>query len=340
MNDELPIFQKIDGKLVPKPGNVRDPARRYNQVCTPDSKYVVEFTEEEEAQRDSEEAQWKADQPKRELESQTRWETFEKFKQSLKYETRYVAFIDILGWSKVVENESHTQHGVQRLGLAMNHIRSISDYTKELSDIVGKENHWQFGGVIASHFSDNLVLSYEPTESGRLQLIGNLSSLTHGLLLQGFLLRGGITKGDIYHDKSMVFGPALLRAYHLESQVADHPRIILDEPLASTWAQGDSFFDKNGTLDGIAKTWRTSNDGQRFFDYLQPPIYFPPSFRAKDCSYQARALDSAHTIISKSLTEHKDDEKILRRMIWTAKYYNEVCEERGNRGVKTIIIPS
>jgi hypothetical protein len=44
----------------------------------------------------------------------------------------------------------------------------------------------------------------------------------------GFFIRGGVTVGDIVHDEHVVFGPALNRAYHLESQVADKPRIVLD----------------------------------------------------------------------------------------------------------------
>jgi hypothetical protein len=51
--------------------------------------------------------------------------------------------------------------------------------------------------------------------------------------LQGFLLRGGITIGDIVHDDEVVFGPGLNRAYELESQVARMPRIILDPDLIS-----------------------------------------------------------------------------------------------------------
>jgi hypothetical protein len=43
-----------------------------------------------------------------------------------------------------------------------------------------------------------------------------------------FFIRGGVTVGDIVHDEHVVFGPALNRAYYLESQVADKPRIVLD----------------------------------------------------------------------------------------------------------------
>src|SRR5438876_10132066 len=46
-----------------------------------------------------------------------------------------------------------------------------------------------------------------------------------------FLLRGGITVGDICHDDEVVFGPGLNRAYELESKVAVVPRIVVDEEV-------------------------------------------------------------------------------------------------------------
>ena len=37
--------------------------------------------------------------------------------------------------------------------------------------------------------------------------------------------RGGVAIGDIYHDDEAVFGPGLVRAYDIESNVAKFPRI-------------------------------------------------------------------------------------------------------------------
>ena len=35
----------------------------------------------------------------------------------------------------------------------------------------------------------------------------------------------------------MVFGPAMLRVYELESKVAEYPRVVLDPVLARMWGQ-------------------------------------------------------------------------------------------------------
>lgn len=45
----------------------------------------------------------------------------------------------------------------------------------------------------------------------------------------GFLIRGGISVGKIIHTRNAVFGPALNRAYEIESTMAIFPRIVIDE---------------------------------------------------------------------------------------------------------------
>jgi hypothetical protein len=52
-------------------------------------------------------------------------------------------------------------------------------------------------------------------------------------LNKGLLLRGGLTRGGIYCDesRSIVFGPALHRAYSLESTRAVVPRIVVDQSV-------------------------------------------------------------------------------------------------------------
>ncbi|MHB8129979.1 MAG: hypothetical protein ACYDEX_13355 [Mobilitalea sp.] len=49
------------------------------------------------------------------------------------------------------------------------------------------------------------------------------------------LFRGGISYGDAYVDscRSMFFGEAVNKAYKLESEIAIHPRIVIDDSIAT-----------------------------------------------------------------------------------------------------------
>ena len=46
-------------------------------------------------------------------------------------------------------------------------------------------------------------------------------------LTSPILVRGGITKGDIYANGDILFGPGLSGAYVLESNLAKYPRVII-----------------------------------------------------------------------------------------------------------------
>ncbi len=47
----------------------------------------------------------------------------------------------------------------------------------------------------------------------------------------GFLIRGGISIGRLFHSDNFIFGDALIKAYELESKYAKYPRIILDDEV-------------------------------------------------------------------------------------------------------------
>lgn len=264
----LPVFQIIGGKLVRKTGDVRDPKRRYAQVAGPEGTYLREFTDEEERQRDKEEARWAAEAPQRALQAEQQKEEAAKFRESLKYDIRLVAFVDILGWTESVKNASKNPEKIQKLGLALDAIRTQLHQTEWMQKNAG-HSEWP-GDPKITQFSDCLTISTRADFAGKSHLISVLGFLSLSLLRQGFLLRGGLTVGELYHRESMVFGPAFLKAYELENRCAVYPRIILDPVLSEQWGQGDAYREKDDSLIGYAKTWRLSHDGFRFLDFLQP----------------------------------------------------------------------
>lgn len=90
-------------------------------------------------------------------------------------------------------------------------------------------------------FSDCAYIIYRdkqnnPDNKGKLfsvALYNTLSILTK-FLQEKMIFRGGIAYGDVYYDdnRSMFFGEAINKAYQLESTVAIHPRIIIEDEVA------------------------------------------------------------------------------------------------------------
>jgi hypothetical protein len=62
----------------------------------------------------------------------------------------------------------------------------------------------------------------------------NTEKVVYEFLKNGFIARGAITHGDLFYDntKNIWFGPAMNRAYHLESKKARFPRVIVDPEYA------------------------------------------------------------------------------------------------------------
>jgi hypothetical protein len=129
-----------------------------------------------------------------------------------------VVFYDVLGWRSEIEKAGADQEKIGNLR------RMILSHARVLRMPVQVP-------VNVSTFSDNIVIS-TPVLDGNvpyfLRSIAAMQLMTAGM---HFLLRGGITIGDIYHDDEVVFGPALNRAYELESKIAVVPRIVFDAEL-------------------------------------------------------------------------------------------------------------
>ncbi len=322
-----PVYMRVDGKLVRKENDIRDPMRRYGAI----NNINVEFTDEEEAEADLREAKWLEEAPLRKKQEEENHRKEEEFIASLKYETRYVGFFDILGWSDAVKNSGNNIEMQKKLGLASSAMRShtkMNEWKQQVSN-----NQWS-GDAQIIHFSDSLIVSTSADTHGRLEITSTLSFLSDVLLQHGFLLRGGVTKGKLYHKDSLVYGPAFDRAYELENKSAIFPRVILDYSLGAEWGQGYNYIEDDKII-GQDKTWRLSNDGFRFFDFLQP---FGGSYGFSDTNLLHLNLTKMHSFIHERLIEHQKNLTVLPKYIWLAGYFNEVLKESDIHDIEYISI--
>jgi hypothetical protein len=128
------------------------------------------------------------------------------------FEDRAVAFIDVLGFSAIVNNAS--KYAVPS--------RLIPTHTY-ISDSI----------ILSAPLSDSTVTNYNGLEI----LVMRCIQLTHHFLKSGYLLRGGVAVGKVWHGKSNVVGPAYQEAYLLEANGSE-PRIVLSEKSVAQWEKG------------------------------------------------------------------------------------------------------
>lgn len=157
---------------------------------------------------------------------------------SNKHEQRAILFLDVLGFSRLVHE------GCESL----------------IEDALSVTSARYQSTFEVSAFSDNMAVSVQ-FERGYefLELIHFSSYLTWKLLNKGVLSRGGIAVGTLHHKNGIIYGPALVEAYQLESQVAIYPRIVIAKSALEKSQKICG--NQPGSEDAIRAQLRTDFDG-------------------------------------------------------------------------------
>ena len=134
----------------------------------------------------------------------------------VKYEDRITCFLDLLGFKNHIAASTYADgtdsiEKISALAAAFNSMRQILD-TDRPDSRLGNE---------VTQFSDSVVISFQAaTNSGVFDVLLHIMWVQASLVFHGILCRGGIARGKLVHTSTLLFGPALLDAYALESQAA------------------------------------------------------------------------------------------------------------------------
>jgi hypothetical protein len=146
----------------------------------------------------------------------------------MEYENRIICFLDILGFQRLINRTinpdgSDNISEIQTLTSALNNIREFT----APNVVHGVENT-----KVVTQFSDCIAFSFLITEeSGIFSSLLEIQWICLNLVYKKILCRGGIAVGKLIHTTELLFGPALIDAYKLESQCANYPRVILPETI-------------------------------------------------------------------------------------------------------------
>lgn len=157
------------------------------------------------------------------------------------YEERIVAFLDILGFSSLVEKSADDI--VKQLELydflkkysKHEHAREVfSGFRRGDGNVCANEDIEdlrKFYDYQFTQFSDSFVFSVNAKDRASVQFFPILvGQFMRQALELGFLVRGGIAKGPMVHEEiGPAFGPALIQAYLIESGQAVFGRTVLSK---------------------------------------------------------------------------------------------------------------
>lgn len=213
----------------------------------------------------------------------------------MQYEERLVAFLDILGFKKIIKKtETETKEFENLISL----LRRIKDGVERLN----KEDE-NPTDIRMSIFSDSIIISAALTNNVDI-FAEQLLRTNIWLLEQGYFVRGGIDYGKVYHKEDTVFGPAFIRAYELET-IADYPRIVLSEKAKEKLSH-----EKNENTIAVKLSsfyFKKDCDGLYYIDY----------FNSSDSSSEYEIfLNNLENMTNNNMSENIGNESIVKKMEW------------------------
>ena len=215
---------------------------------------------------------------------------------ALKTENYIVAFIDVLGATRMIQQDMDGSLNV----IHEVYEKSLDFYKRVFSPRV------KFDITI---FSDNIVVAkkiYDKRNFEKLfQAVQIMAAVIQSnFLFHGVLARGGIAYGKYFRDDIMIWGDALVKAHFLEESVAIYPRIVIDPELV-------------GNLhifpDGPEKSpfWLKQDfDGILFIDYLQD----------KYIKNMGLLIAQEFARYDDRLLEAGNNTRVLQKLIWHVNY--------------------
>lgn len=233
------------------------------------------------------------------------------------YEPCIVSFIDVLGFKSLVETKS------------ANEIRDVLLKLQEFTspgEPIAPGKGPRFISEPFSFMISDAIIRVRPydTEHHDGALFHELYDLTLAqiaLLASGVIIRAGVTVGDAYvgaSGKGPVFGPAIARAYEIESKCAKWSRIVIDncviEQHRSDFRLRSSDNDLEYESDIIKSFIHSLDDELWFLDYMR--------FASEDdLDYVALIQDHARLI--RENLDRSTDRKVRRKYVALARYHND-----------------
>lgn len=229
------------------------------------------------------------------------------------YRPSYLAYVDILGWKNIVDQIGSDFGRFDAIVGAFNALRSHEGQDEFARDL-GKD--FPVNLPPPHHFvaSDTIILSTLDVPNAIFALVLRCGKLCADLLGRGFLTRGAIVRGRLYHKGQVIFGEALTNAYLLEQRSARYPRTVISQeaysqlltngPLKGPWAEAT-----------YANMFRLDQDG---FWRLNPfaNLFVP------DRGFMADYLEDAASIIVRTLAEFVPGSEEFAKAHWLAEVYN------------------
>ncbi len=237
-------------------------------------------------------------------------------KAGIHTEPYLIAYLDMLGSTdKILKDTEREQY--------LNTLKRIYEYALQIpGEINPSLSHYHMEMRI---FSDNILIVNKLVDKDgakrdlRTELENMCTVVTRfqeHALENGWLLRGAMTKGQLYFDDMLVWGKALVKAHWMEEKIAIYPRVIIDDELVKD-IQNVYSSQKGAKIIAI----KQDADGCYFLNYLDSTVFIKFPFNEEEYKEHFR----------KMFSEPVKDESVRQKRLWHVRYHNSVCIEQSKQ---------
>ena len=237
------------------------------------------------------------------------------------YRNQLVAFIDILGFSKLVNYTDLINRG--KVSKIVNFVR---DFILEQEKIFKGDSLY----LNVSFISDSIVISVDAPSSVNdltfLHFLKISGAISLYFLTIGVACRGSIVCGQIFHHResnfNTVVGSALVEANKIKRKDAIYPRIIIDNSASPFW---DEWLAAEEHKEQWSEVMKQDQDGKRFINVFhnifENVIEFLFCFRGHQDHYDI--LKMAGESIIEGLKD--PDPRVREKYAWLQGQYRGNC---------------
>jgi hypothetical protein len=239
--------------------------------------------------------------------------------ETSRFERRHVLYCDLLGFSKYSQSRFFEPSKCIRLFAQLDRMVAYTSIETDPSipdplsglppDYVVKSE--------AIYGFDSIAISTPATNIDAIWLCEAAARIQNHICFHGFLIRGSIVTGDLYHSGNTIFGPAIAKAVKWEKSGIPPVIVVADETL-EYFSRAESDEDKE-----IVK----HRQYQLIAREENLPPYIDPFWLTKIHTNQQTILqgtriniDCWRTLIERGLRDR--DRKIRKKYLWTAERFN------------------
>ena len=224
-----------------------------------------------------------------------------------------VAFIDILGFDSRVRSIKSREDFFE--------VGKLLFALKETEKSFNKDKHF-FESLTMTAISDSVIVTmpyHDPICA--MAIIPVIQKIQYDLIATSFetLLRGYLTRGNVYHKDQIFFGKGYSEAYRKEREIGHAPRIVIDPKIIEDGREKVLNYKGTEKVDHIFNyIIQDTCDGYYFIDYLKP-IGLQVGVSIEQLITERNKVK---IFTENSLKLYRSDEKINRKYKWLNNYFS------------------